>query len=79
MLQAPRVHGHEIVLDEALPIGGRPVRFASDVDLVGVGRVAVTHDSVPAMFDAYQRTHGVVELPAFVTALSLLLAEGVIE
>jgi flavin-dependent dehydrogenase len=76
---APRVHGCEIVLDDALPIGGSATRFAAGVDLIALGEVAVAHDSVPAMYDAYQRTLGVVELPTFLSALSLLLAEGVLE
>jgi flavin-dependent dehydrogenase len=79
LMKAPRVHGCEIVIDDALPIGGSATRFAAGVDLVALGQVAVAHDSVPAMYDAYQRTLGVVELPAFLSALSLLLAEGLLE
>jgi flavin-dependent dehydrogenase len=79
MVDAPRVSAREIVLDEALRIGSTGVRFASGVDLLAVGRVAVSHDNVPAMFEAYRRAHGAVEIDAFLTALSLLLAEGILE
>ncbi len=78
-IKAPRIHGHEIVLDDALPIGQAAARYAAGIDLIELGRAAVAHDNVPAMFEAYQRMHGVVELPAFLSALSLLLAEHVLE
>jgi flavin-dependent dehydrogenase len=76
---APRVHGCEIVLDQALAIAGSAIRFAAGVDLIALADVAVAHESVPAMHDAYQHAHGGVELPAFLSALSLLLAERLLE
>jgi flavin-dependent dehydrogenase len=75
---APRVHGHEIVLDDAVPIGASAARFAAGIDLVALGHLAVAHDSVPSTFAAYARTHGEPDLPQFLAALSLLLAEGLL-
>jgi flavin-dependent dehydrogenase len=79
LVDAPRVSAREIVSDEALRIGSTVVRFAAGVDLLALGRVAVSHDSVPAMFEAYRRDHGAVAPDAFLTALSFLLAEGILE
>lgn len=77
-LEAPRVRGHEIVRDDALPIGSSTVRYAGGIDLVSLGQLAVAHDSVPAVFDAYCESNGHVDLPPLLAALSLLMAEGLL-
>ena len=77
--RVPRIHDREIVLDDALPIGGSSVRFAAGIDLVALARLAVAHDSVPAVVEAYQRTHGATDLRSLLAVLSLLIAEDVLQ
>jgi hypothetical protein len=78
-VRAPRVHGREIVLDPALPIGAEAVRYAAGVDLIALGELVARHSGVPAIHDAYTRAHGAVPLPSLLAALALLVAEGLLE
>ena len=79
LAKLPRIHGQEIVLDEAVPIGMSSVRFAAGIDLLALARVAVARDSVAAIVEAYQREHGAADLPSLLATLSLLIAERVLE
>jgi hypothetical protein len=73
--QRPVVRGNEIVLEEALAGG---MRFAGNVDLVALARIAVEHRHVPDLFDAYCQSCAPVPLPSVVGGLSLLVAKGIL-
>jgi flavin-dependent dehydrogenase len=76
----PVIHGNEIVVEDAfaLPEAPRGIRFLAGVDLLKLSEVACLYRQVPDIFDAYCRTHGVVRLPNFLGALSLLVARGIL-
>jgi flavin-dependent dehydrogenase len=80
LTKRPRIDGHEIVLDDAVPLPEAPegVRFLAGVDLLFLGRMASQHRQVPDLFEAYCRAHGAVPLPSLLGALSVLLAKGVL-
>jgi hypothetical protein len=69
------IRGREIVLEEALEGG---LRFAGNVDLVTLARMACEHQHVPDLFDAYCQRHAPVPLPNLVAGLSLLVARGIL-
>jgi hypothetical protein len=69
------IRGREIVLEEALEGG---LRFAGNVDLVTLARMACEHHRVPDLFDAYCQRHAPVPLPSLVSGLSLLVARGIL-
>ena len=69
------IRGREIVLEEALAGG---LRFAGNVDLVTLARMACEHQRVPDLFDAYCSRHAPVPLPNLVSGLSLLVARGIL-
>ena len=69
------IRGREIVIEEALEGG---LRFAGNVDLVTLARMACEHQRVPDLFDAYCRRHAPVPLPSLVSGLSLLVARGIL-
>ena len=79
LVKRPLVRGREIVLDDAVPVGGAALRYASGVDLVALGHIAGRHRQVPAVYDEYCRALGPVPLPHFLAGLSLLVAEGALE
>jgi len=70
----PVIRGHEIVVEEAFASG----RFAHDVDLVALARIACRHRRVPDVYDAYCRTQPPAPLPNVVSGLSLLVARGIL-
>ena len=76
----PVIHDREIVVEDAfaLPEAPRGIRFIAGVDLLKLTEVACLYDQVPDIFDAYCRTYGVVRLPNFLGALSLLVARGIL-
>jgi flavin-dependent dehydrogenase len=71
------VSGTEIVLEERVVSRECPqgIRYVSDVDVVALVQMAPTHNSVPALFDAYMQRHAPVALPDFLAALSRALAD----
>jgi hypothetical protein len=77
----PVVRGHTIVIEERLAPPARPggIRFLRDVDLIGVLTLALAHDQVPALFEAYNRRFPPVALPDFLGALSAMIAFGMLE
>lgn len=72
----PAVSGSEIVLEDRLVREGRSagVRYAYDVDLIGLTALAPLHSSVPELFAAYNREHAPVALPDFLAALAVGIA-----
>jgi flavin-dependent dehydrogenase len=77
----PVIHDHEIVVEDAfaLPDAPRGIRFLAGVDLLKLSELACAYRQVPDIFDAYCRTYGVVRLPNFLGALSLLVARGILQ
>lgn len=74
----PAIAGREIVLEPRLVTAAVPagVRFEHDIDLVALIELAPLHRQVPDLYDAYVRRTGPIGLPAFLTALSGVLARG---
>ncbi|MEP6621083.1 MAG: FAD-dependent monooxygenase [bacterium] len=72
------VEGHRIALQQQLATPELPggIRFYRNVDLVLLLGVAVRHDQVPSIFDAYNRLAPPAPLPDFLAALSALLGMG---
>lgn len=80
-VSVPRVRGNEIVIDAAVPLGPHPreaLRFLQGIDLVALAQRAPTTTSVPALYERYCREQGAAPLPAFLGALALLVARGVL-
>jgi len=73
----PVVRGREIVLEPAF-VGRPALRFAADVDLVALARVACRHRRVPDVYDAYCRASAPAPLPNVMSGLSLLVARGIL-
>jgi flavin-dependent dehydrogenase len=69
------IRGREIVLEEALAGG---LRFAGNVDLVTLARLAGEHRRVPDLFEAYCQRLAPVPLPSLVSGLSWLVARGIL-
>ena len=72
----PAVSGSEIVLEPRLVLDpdDSGVRYAFDVDLIGLIELAPVTDSVPGLFEAYNKRHAPVALPDLLAALSTALA-----
>lgn len=85
LVRAPAVQGRRLVLEDRLRTPSYPggVRYVRDVDLVALTRLATTagdgEADVPGLYDRYRRISGPVPLPDFLGALSVLLAEDVLE
>lgn len=85
LVRAPTVRGRRIALEDRLATPSFPegIRYLRDVDLVSLTRLAVTarpdESSVPGLFERYREADGPVSLPDFLGAVSVLLAEGVLE
>jgi hypothetical protein len=71
----PLVRGDQIVLEDHLITPGvnRGLRYARNIDLLLLTRVAERHDQVPDIFDAYNRSAPPASLPDFLGALSTLV------
>jgi flavin-dependent dehydrogenase len=70
----PVIRGREIVLEESF----EGMKFAANVDLVTLAKLACDHRDVPALVDAYCRSQGPVPLPNVLAGLSLLVAKGIL-
>lgn len=72
----PAISGNEIVLEARVVSPDQPagMRYAFDVDLIGVLAVAPAASSVPDAFDAYNARYAPAALPDFLGALSTALA-----
>lgn len=75
------IQGREFVLEEALVSPGIPegLRFLAGVNLPRLVEIACQHGQVPDLFEAYNRVCPPVELPNFLTALSVLVARRVLK
>lgn len=71
----PVIRGSEIQVEESFS----GLRFHEHVDLVALADVACRCRSVPAVYDAYCRTHAPTPLPNLLSGLSLLVATGVLQ
>ena len=75
----PLIRGREVVVESAVVIGGAPLRFAGGIDLTLLLELARHHRHVPDLYEAYCAAGGRVSLLPFLAAVSLLLAERVME
>jgi hypothetical protein len=75
--ERPAVSGTEVVLEPRLVRDDDPrgVRYAFDVDLIGLLELAPLHTSVPELHSAYNQRYSAVALPDFLAALSTALAQ----
>jgi flavin-dependent dehydrogenase len=77
--EKPRIEGREVVLGRAMAAdGGEPLDFVAGVEVSRLVELAPQFLQVPDLFDAYNRSAPPVELPQFVTALSTLVAAGIL-
>ena len=78
--QRPGIAGREVVLRNALLAPGmtEPVDFVANVDVSCLVDIAGHHRQVPDLFEAYNRSCPPVDLAHFLTALSVLLAKGIL-
>jgi FADH2-dependent halogenase len=75
----PLVRGNEVVLEDAFAIAGYGgVRFVRDADLVAISEMADLRSGVIDLFERYRRRVGPIELPSFLSALSVLVAKGIL-
>ena len=76
----PTVRGNRVVVEEHLVVPAFPegVRYIRNVDLLRLSELAVAHEQVPDLFDAYNRVAPPVPLPDFLGALSVLIGKGVL-
>ena len=74
----PAVRGREIVMDEHLVNESWPdgLRYLRGVDLVALVRHAPAHNNVGELFEAVRSSSPDLDLPNFLGALSVLLANG---
>jgi len=74
------VDGREIIFGEALTAPGLPdsVEYLGGVHLGTLVEMAEGFSEVPDLFAAYNRTCPEVGLPNFLSALSVLVAKGVL-
>jgi len=77
----PMIEGLEVVLRDALVVPGRTeaLTFAANVDLPRLARLAPGFSQLPDLFENYNRIGPPVALPDFLTALSTLLARGILQ
>jgi hypothetical protein len=77
----PAIHGSTIVMEARLVAeeGGAGVRFLNDVDVVALVELAPGCGEVADLFDACVRRSGPIDLAAFLTALSTVIARGWLE
>ena len=70
-----------MIVEEHLVVPAFPdgVRYIRNVDLLRLSDLAVSHEQVPDLFDAYNRVASPVALPDFLGALSLLIGKGMLE
>jgi hypothetical protein len=78
--RVPRVRGREIVLDDALEAPQLPpgIEYLRGVHLWTLAEMAGNFSQVPDLYAEYNRTCPAVALPNFLSALSVLLAKGVL-
>lgn len=72
------VRGNRVVIENHLVVPAFPegVRWVRNVDLERLSELALSHDQVPEIFDAYNRSAPPVPLPDFLGALALLVGKG---
>ena len=77
----PAIAGREIVMLDRLTIPGVPptVEYVQGVNLIQLARMAADHNQVRDLYAAYTEASSFVALPNFLSALSFLIASGVLE
>jgi hypothetical protein len=77
--EKPRIEDREVVFGSALAApGGEPLDFVAGVEVSRLVELAPHCRQVPDFFEAYNRAAAPVELPQFATALSTLVAAGIL-
>ncbi len=74
------IEGREVVLRRALSVPGSDevLDFLANIEVCRLAELAPFYQQLPDLFEAYNRASGPVELPCFLTALSTLLACGIL-
>jgi hypothetical protein len=74
------VRAEEIVVEDAFQIAAsdQHLRFVADVDVVALAVMAADCQHVADLYSSYARRHGPVALPNLLTALSVLVAHGLL-
>jgi len=82
----PVIRGREIVLEDAFMLaehrrsrwGEAGLRYADNVDLLRLAKVACRYPRVPDVYEAYCRATDAAPLPNVISGLSLLVAKGIL-
>lgn len=79
--RVPEIQGREVVLAAAALSPGLPqgVRHVRGVLIPRLLQLAPAHDSIPNLYEAYNRAAAGVALPDFLGALSFLIAKGLLD
>ena len=77
---SPAIEGRLIVLRDAVvaPDSSERLDFFQSVDLPRLIQIASIYKQVPDLFSAYNRANAPVPLPNFLSALSMLIARGIL-
>ena len=77
----PTVRGNRVVVEDHLVVPAFPegVRYVRNIDLLKVTELASSNETVPDLFEAYNRVASPAPLPDFLGALSLLVGKGFLE
>jgi flavin-dependent dehydrogenase len=80
VIASPLIDGREVILEDALQLPGvaAPIRYFAGIDLLRLCELARQRGSVPDLFESYCRVAPAPPLQAFLQALSLLIARGVV-
>jgi flavin-dependent dehydrogenase len=77
----PTVRGNRVVVEDHLVVPAFPegVRYVRNIDLLKLTDLASSNETVPDLFEAYNRVASPAPLPDFLGALSLLVGKGFLE
>jgi flavin-dependent dehydrogenase len=80
VVRTPVVKDREVVLEDSIITSWAPngLRYLYNVDLPRLASLAPSSDTVPGLFDVYSRNVAAVGLPEFLSALSVMLARGIL-
>lgn len=80
-LGRPTVRGNRVVVEDHLVVPAFPegVRYVRNIDLLKLSELASSNETVPDLFEAYNRVAPPAALPDFLGALSLLVGKGFLE
>ena len=74
----PTVRGNRVVVEDHLVVPAFPegIRYVRNIDLLKLSELASSKETVPDLFEAYNRVASPAPLPDFLGALSLLIGKG---